>query len=124
MFIHYDFFLISFDSLKYFFDIEKTNALARAKKEFETEQKEKETVLLKEKNEEIKKYVHRLEISNNELKQFAHVASHDLREPLRMITSYMGLMKKSLNGNITEQQGEFIGYAIDGAKRMEQLIID
>lgn len=112
------------NSLKYFFDIEKTNSLTRAKKEFENEQKEKEASLLKEKNEEIQRYVHRLEISNNELKQFAHVASHDLREPLRMITSYMGLMRKSLNGQITEQQSEFIGYAVDGAKRMELLIVD
>jgi signal transduction histidine kinase len=112
------------DNLKYFFDREKTHALTRAKKEFETEQKEMEATLLKEKNEEIKRYVHKLEISNNELKQFAHVASHDLREPLRMITSYMNLTKKSLNGNMTEQQGEFIHFAIDGAKRMDQLIVD
>lgn len=112
------------DSLKYFFDAEKTNALTRAKKEFESEQKEKETVLLREKNEEIKRYVHRLEISNNELKQFAHVASHDLREPQRMITSYMGLLKKTLKGNISEQQNEFITYAVDGSKRMEMLIVD
>ncbi len=112
------------ESLKYFFDIEKTNSLTRAKKEFENEQKEKEAALLKDKNEEIQRYVHRLEVSNNELKQFAHVASHDLREPLRMITSYMGLMRKSLNGNITEQQSEFIAYAVDGAKRMELLIVD
>lgn len=112
------------EGLKYFFDVEKTNSLARAKKEFENEQKEKEAALLQEKNEEIKRYVHRLEISNNELKQFAHVASHDLREPLRMITSYMGLVRKSLNENITEQQTEFINFAIDGAKRMELLIID
>ncbi len=112
------------ESLKYFFDIEKTNALTRAKKEFETEQQEKEAAILKEKNEEIKKYVHKLEISNNELKQFAHVASHDLREPLRMITSYMNLTKRSLNGHLTEQQNEFIGFAIDGAKRMDQLIVD
>ncbi|HLP51954.1 MAG TPA: ATP-binding protein [Chitinophagales bacterium] len=112
------------ESLKYFFDIEKTLALTRAKKEFETDMQEKEAAILKEKNEEIKKYVHKLEISNNELKQFAHVASHDLREPLRMITSYMGLTKRSLNGHMTEQQEEFIGYAIDGAKRMDQLIVD
>jgi signal transduction histidine kinase len=111
------------ESLKYFFDIEKTNALTRAKKEFENEQKEKETQLLQEKNEEIKKYVYRLENSNNELKQFAHVASHDLREPLRMITAYMGLVEKSLSQNITPQQKEFIAFAIDGAKRMEGLIL-
>ena len=112
------------ESLKYFFNIEKTNALTRAKKEFESEQKEKETALLKEKNEQIKLYVHKLENSNNELKQFAHVASHDLREPLRMVNSYMNLLKKSMNGAITDQQNEFIGFAIDGSKRMEQLILD
>ncbi len=112
------------DSLKFFYDVEKTNALTRAKKEFETEQKEKEANLLRLKNEEIRHYVIKLERSNNELKQFAHVASHDLREPLRMISSYMGLLQRSLNGGITEQQNEFIGFALDGAKRMEQLIID
>ena len=112
------------ESLKDFFDIEKTNSLNRAKKEFESEQKEKEGMLLREKNEEIKRYVKRLEISNNELKQFAHVASHDLREPLRMVTSYVGLIERSLGANITTQQSEFIGFAVDGAKRMELLIID
>ncbi len=112
------------ESLKYFFDTDKTNALTRAKKEFENEQKEKESFLLKEKNEEINKYVYKLEISNNELKQFAHVASHDLREPLRMVYSYMGLLNRSLNGRLSEQETEFISFALDGAKRMEQLIID
>lgn len=112
------------DTLKYFYDVEKTNALARAKKEFESEQREKETLLLREKNEEIKKYVQRLESSNNQLKQFAHVASHDLREPLRMIHSYMALLRKSLNGSITEQQDDFIGFAVDGAKRLDNLIQD
>lgn len=111
-------------SLEYFYDYEKTNALTRAKKEFESEQKEKEASLLRQKNEEIKHYVMKLERSNNELKQFAHVASHDLREPLRMISAYMALLQKSLNGHMSEQQGEFIGFALDGAKRMEQLIID
>jgi signal transduction histidine kinase len=112
------------ENLKYFFNREKTHALTRAKKEFETEQKEKEAALLKEKNEEIKRYVHKLEISNNELKQFAHIASHDLREPLRMITSYMGLTQRSMKDTMTEQQAEFIHFAIDGAKRMDQLIVD
>ncbi|MCW3128341.1 MAG: histidine kinase, partial [Bacteroidetes bacterium] len=61
------------ESINSFFDIEKTNALARAKREFESEQQEKESILLRQKNEEIKKYVHKLEGSNNSLKQFAHV---------------------------------------------------
>ncbi len=112
------------DGLNSFYDIEKTNALTRAKKEFETEQKEKEAKLLKEKNEEISLYVHKLEVSNNELKQFANVASHDMREPIRMIYSYLGLLQKSLAGNITSQQQEFISYALDGSKRMDTLIQD
>jgi two-component system CheB/CheR fusion protein len=111
-------------SVRYFFDVEKTKALTRAKKEFESEQKEKEAALLREKNEEIKHYVIRLESSNDELKQFAHIASHDLREPLRMITSYMKLLQKSMHGSLNHQQTEFMGFAIDGAKRMEHLIQD
>ncbi|MHA4875155.1 hypothetical protein, partial [Enterococcus faecium] len=60
------------------------------------EMKEKEAALLKEKNDAISSYAHKLEISNNELKQFAHVASHDLREPLRMVSSYMTLLDQQL----------------------------
>ena len=112
------------ENLKFFFDSEKTNALTRAKKEFESELKEKEAKLLREKNEEIQEYVYKLEISNNELKQFAHVASHDLREPLRMITSYIYLLDKSLRNKLTEQDREFLKYVTDGAKRMDQLIRD
>jgi signal transduction histidine kinase len=112
------------EHLKGVFDVEKTNALTRAKKEFETEQKEKEAELLRQKNEEINHYVNQLERSNNELKQFAHVASHDLREPLRMITSYITLLQKTLTDKLSPQQNEFMTFAIDGAKRMEQLIMD
>ncbi len=110
--------------LREFFDTDKTNALTRAKKEFESDQKEKESQLLKQKNEEIQVYVGKLESSNNSLKQFANVASHDLREPVRMIHSYMSLLERTLGGNITEQQKDFLHFAIDGAKRMDNLIID
>lgn len=112
------------EQLKGVFDLEKTNALTRAKKEFESEQKEKEAELLRQKNDEINHYVNQLERSNNELKQFAHVASHDLREPLRMITSYITLLQKTLADKLNPQQVEFMTFAIDGAKRMEQLIMD
>jgi len=112
------------EGLNAFYDVEKTNALTRAKKEFDTELKEKEAKLLKEKNEEINLYVHKLEVSNNELKQFASVASHDMREPLRMIYSYIGLLQKSLGENISQQQKDFIAYALDGSKRMDNLIQD
>ncbi|MFN8323262.1 MAG: ATP-binding protein [Chitinophagales bacterium] len=112
------------ECLKFFFDNEKTNALTRTKNEFETELKEKESQLLREKNEEIQQYVQKLEVSNNELKQFAHVASHDLREPLRMITAYINLLGKSMSERINEQESEFFGFVQDGAKRMDQLIQD
>ena len=112
------------ESLKHFFDVEKTNALTRAKKEFETEQKEQEANILRQKNEEINHYVLKLERSNNELQQFAHVASHDLREPLRMITAYISLLKKSFAGQLSERQTEFIGFISDSSKRMDNLITD
>ncbi|MBL7777563.1 MAG: tetratricopeptide repeat protein [Chitinophagales bacterium] len=112
------------DGVKKLYDAEKTNALARAKKEFENEQQEKERLILMQKNEEISMYVRKLEVSNNELKQFAHVASHDMREPLRMIYSYMSLLQKNMAQSITPVQQEFISYAIDGAKRLDVLIQD
>ncbi len=112
------------DKLKVLFDETKTKELARAKSEFETEQKEKEAALLRAKNEEISHYANKLEQSNNQLNQFAHVASHDLREPLRMVTSYITLLQKTMGNSLTSQQNEFMDFAIDGAKRMEQLILD
>jgi signal transduction histidine kinase len=90
--------------------------------QYSMEMKEKEALLLKEKNEEALRHAHKLQISNNELKQFAHVAAHDLREPLRMITGYMSLLHKSLGSSLNEQQKEFIQYALDGSRRMELLM--
>lgn len=112
------------DGLKYFFNVEKTNALTRAKNEFETDQKEKEAAILRSKNEEIKHYVVKLEQSNNQLHQFASVASHDLREPLRMISSYISLLQRNMSNQVNSQQAEFMEFIKDGAKRMDQLITD
>lgn len=75
-------------------------------------------------NETLKKHAYDLEISNKDLEQFAYVASHDLQEPLRMITSFLGLIEKKYNAILDEKGRLYIHHAVDGARRMRQIILD
>jgi len=68
--------------------------------------------------------IEKLEISNKELEQFAYVSSHDLKEPLRMITSFLQLLNKRYADQLDEDANDFINYAVEGAKRMDLMIND
>ncbi len=104
-------------------------AVRRALEEAEEYSKRKKAEQkLKEYQNSLEKQVEKrtaeLAKSNAELEHFAHVASHDLREPLRMITSFLQLLERRYSDKLDQDAKEFIGFAVDGAKRLDDMIID
>ncbi len=95
---------VSFYRKQYEYEIEYSAQLERAHKEIE-------------------KMVEELRRSNEELQQFAYIASHDLQEPLRMISSYMQLIERRYKGKLDKDADEFIAFAVEGASRLQNMII-
>lgn len=79
---------------------------------------------LNELNTELENRAQELATSNEELERFAYVASHDLQEPLRMVSSFLQLLKKKYDSQLDEQAQKYIYFAVNGSERMKQLIMD
>ncbi len=106
------------------FNDEKTKILSEMQVKHQLERKKRETELLRASEKQIKDYADRLEESNKDLERFARVASHDMKEPLRMVKSYLSLISRKIKKYDDKTLNEFLGFAVDGADRMQQLITE
>ena len=86
-------------------------------------QRSQSSAAQKKLNEDLEKQTRELMISNAELEQFAYVASHDLQEPLRMITSFMTKLEDRYASHLDDRGRRYIAFAVDGATRMRQNIL-
>ncbi len=89
-------------------------------KKFEKDLQEYQDTL----EDRVEKRTEELAKSNKELEQFAYITSHDLREPLRMITSFLQLLERRYADKLDQDANDFIGFAVDGAKRLDAMTND
>jgi len=115
---------IAIKQVTLFEQLQQTNqALAESKAELETKVRDR-TKELELVNRQLIKLNQELTRSNKELEQFAYIVSHDLREPLRMVTSFTQLLGQKYSDKLDSDADQIISFAIDGATRMEELISD
>ena len=91
---------------------------------YDVELAEKNAVIDRLRNFELASYIHRFEMSNNELKQFANAASHDLKEPLRTISSFVNLLEKHLKKNADPTTVEYLNFITGATHRLDGLVKD
>ncbi|MBP6731899.1 MAG: GHKL domain-containing protein [Chitinophagales bacterium] len=73
-------------------------------------------------NDEMAQQANNLQKMNKDLNNYARTASHDLREPLRMVSTYMSILEAKLKDKLTEEEKQFLHFAVDGSKRMDEMI--
>lgn len=102
--------------------IEKTFETLFENEKLKQDKIREEAEQIKKLNDDMRDYAKQLEISNKDLKTYAHTASHDLREPLRMISAYMSILEAKLKDKLTQEEKQFLHFAVDGSKRMDEMI--